>query len=130
MGIASGYLPCRPRTSKQLGDISICFDPQARGKKMTITAYDMAVMDAVYTLHVYHDLQVSDTTILQIMYGKRDLDITPEKVRQLHNSIYKLSQITVCVRCSEAFQVRRIVKKDEWVTYQGNLLPLKSNHNM
>ena len=129
-GNSFGVATMQTKDKRAVGvDISIRFDPQALGKEVTITAYDMAVMDAVYTLYVYHNLQVSDTTILQIMYGKHDLDITPEKVKQLHNSIYKLSQITICVECSEEFRARRIVNKDEDVTYQGNLLPLESDHD-
>ncbi len=129
-GNSFGVATLQTKDKRAVGvDISIHFDSQALGEKVMITAYDMAIMDAVYTLYVYHNLQVSDATILRTMYGKCDLDITPEKVGQLHNSIYKLSQITVYVECSEEFRARRIVKKDECVTYQGNLLPLKNDHD-
>ena len=129
-GNSFGVATLQTKDKRAVGvDISIRFDPQVLGKEVTITAYDMAVMDAVYTLYVYHDLQVSDATILRTMYGKRDLDITLEKVRQLHNSIYRLSQITVCVECSEEFRARRIINKDENVTYQGNLLPLEGDRD-
>lgn len=49
-GNSFGVATMQTKDKRAVGvDISIRFDPQALGKEVTITAYDMAVMDAVYT---------------------------------------------------------------------------------
>lgn len=89
-----------------------------------ITLYDMAVMDAVYTMLVNGTLVFTPEMVVRIMSGNFSQDVTSQKRASVVKSLQKLSMIRISIDCTDEFRARKKIGKDETAVLKSYLLPL------
>lgn len=90
-----------------------------------ITSYDMALMDAVYTLMCNGHTVFPVDWIVKVMAGNIKMDVTDKKINAVIEGIKKLSQIRIKIDCTKehnAFYREGNEPKDK-VVYESFFLP-------
>lgn len=72
-----------------------------------ITVYDMAVMDAIYTLSQVNCLSFTPQMICKVMSGNFKQYVTQKKIDKICNSIDKLRHIDIKIDCTEELEARK-----------------------
>lgn len=91
----------------------------------TITAFDIAVMDAIYTIYYFGDFCFTPGDVIRCMSGQSNLDITDQKIAKVRNSIHKLSKIMISIDCTDEFRIRKKDKNIVSQVFQSTLLSVK-----
>ena len=86
----------------------------------------MAVMDAFYTLYKSGYQTFSLQTVIRVMSGNMDQDITAQKIARLKESVEKLRLILITIDCTDELRVRKLIKKEETAKYRSYFLPVSS----
>ena len=92
-----------------------------------ITQYDMAVMDAAYTIMSQGPMVITPEWILKVMSGNPKQRITEKKISEVKESINKLQSIRIKVDCTSEYNEYMKKQKKKPVdnyTYESYLLPL------
>ena len=76
-----------------------------------ITQYDMAVMDAVYTLLVNGAVAFTPEMVVRIMSGNFEQDVKPQKSGAVTKSLHKLSLIRISIDCTTNFVQEKKLKR-------------------
>lgn len=90
-----------------------------------ITQYDMAIMDAVYTLLVNGTMTFTPEMIARIMSGNFDQDVTTQKSITIAKHIRKLSLIWISIDCTDELRARKKIAVGETAQYGSYLLPIR-----
>lgn len=90
-----------------------------------ITQYDMAVMDAVYTLLVNGAIAFTPEMVVRIMSGNFEQDVKPQKSGAVTKSLRKLSLIRISIDCTSELRARKKIEKDQSVKLTSYLMPLR-----
>jgi hypothetical protein len=90
-----------------------------------ITQYDLAVMDAVYTLLVNGAAAFTPEMVVRIMSGNFDQDVTPQKSGAVTKSLHKLSLIRITIDCTTELRARKKIDKDQTAKLTSYLMPLR-----
>ncbi len=90
-----------------------------------ITQYDMAVMDAVYTLLVNGAAAFSPEMVVRVMSGNFDQDVKPQKSGAVTRSLHKLSLIRISIDCTNELRARKKIEKDQTAKLTSYLMPLR-----
>lgn len=90
-----------------------------------ITQYDMAVMDAVYTLLVNGAVAFTPEMVVRIMSGNFEQDVKPQKSGAVTKSLRKLSLIRISIDCTSELRARKKIEKDQSVKLTSYLMPLR-----
>ena len=90
-----------------------------------ITQYDMAVMDAVYTMMVNGAWVFTPEMVVRIMSGNFDQDVTPQKSASVVKSLHKLSLIRISIDCTNELRARKKIEKDDTAVLKSYLMPLR-----
>lgn len=91
-----------------------------------ISPYDMAVMDAFYTLYKSGYQTFSLQAVIRVMSGNMDQDVTAHKIARLKESAEKLRLILITIDCTDELRARNLLGKREKAKYQSYLLPISS----
>lgn len=102
-------------------DLAIIASGEVDAAKMHIEAYDLAVMDAIYTLHYYRQDIVTVIMIQRVLSGDMCQEVTLSQKRKIKDSVDKLSMLTVYVDIEDIAQKRRWDVKTK---RKGKLLPV------
>lgn len=105
--------------------ISFAFNVSLIGSGVKITAFDIAVMDSVYTLQLAGADCFTPEMVARVMSGKMDKDVTPETAACISQSLNKLSLIKISIDCTKEFQQRKLLAKGQQARYSTYLLPLE-----
>lgn len=90
-----------------------------------ITQYDMAVMDAVYTMLVNGAVAFTPEMVVRIMSGNFDQDVKPQKSGAVTRSLHKLSLIRISIDCTNELRARKKIEKDQTAKLTSYLMPLR-----
>ena len=90
-----------------------------------ITQYDMAVMDAVYTMLVNGAVAFTPEMVVRIMSGNFDQDVKPQKAGAVTRSLHKLSLIRISIDCTNELRARKKIDKDQTAKLTSYLMPLR-----
>lgn len=92
----------------------------------SITQYDMAVMDATYTIMCQGQKLITPEWILKVMSGNKNQWFNEKKLDDVKASIIKLQSIRIKIDCTDEYNAYHIKKGkkpvDSW-TYESYLLP-------
>lgn len=91
-----------------------------------VTQYDMAVMDAAYTIICSGQTILTAEWIAKVLSGNPKQKVTKKKIEAIRQSIDKLRYIHIKIDCTEEFNARRDTKnrvKD--CIYESYLLPIE-----
>ena len=90
-----------------------------------VTRFDMAVMDAAYTIMNSGLTMVTAEWIARVMSGNKDQKLTDNKLKNIRASIDKLRSVHIRIDCTEEISARKGKKgKDKSFVYESYLLPL------
>lgn len=89
-----------------------------------VTQYDMAVLDAVYTLFVNRQSIFSPEMLLRIMSGNFDQNASPQKVGSITRSINKLRHIDIRIDYTDEARARKLIGKNRTAVITSYLLPV------
>lgn len=90
-----------------------------------ITQFDMAVMDAAYTIMCAGQMILTAEWIAKVLSGNPDQKVTPLKIAAIRKSIDKLRSIHIKIDCKDELNFRRDTKgKVKKFVYESYLLPL------
>ncbi len=101
--------------------------------KNTVTQFDMAVMDAVYTIincgfrFPFNDEFIMVTTtewIAKVIAGHEDYRPTKAMTKKIDDSIEKLRHIFIKIDCTQEFESRKDTKNEHSI-FDGYLLPIE-----
>ena len=106
--------------------VNLNTDPNITLTDSNITQFDMAVMDAVYTIISAGVMVVTPEWICKVLSGNMSQRATPRKVHAVVKSLEKLRSIHIRIDCKEQANVKEKEKKYEELVYQSYLLPLSS----
>lgn len=90
-----------------------------------ITQYDLAVMDAAYTLYVSGYPSFSTEMIARVMSGNMDQNVTPQKAGAVTRALNKLKSIRIRIDCTEEMIARKKIKKGQTAHLESYLMPLE-----
>lgn len=90
-----------------------------------VTQYDMAVMDAVYTMLVNGAVAFTPEMVARIMSGNFDQDVKPQKAGAVTRSLHKLSLIRITIDCTTELRARKKIDKDQTAKLTSYLMPLR-----
>lgn len=106
--------------------IDIWSDQNISLSNCKLSQYDLAVMDAVYTIIKHGYKIVTPEWILRVMSGNQKQKLTENKINKLNSCIQKLKSIHIKIDCTaeyNTYQLRERKKPvDRW-TYESYLLP-------
>ena len=106
--------------------VNLCQDKNIQLSCNDISPYDMAGMDAFYTLYKSGYQTFSLQTVIRVMSGNMDQDITAQKIARLKESVEKLRLILITIDCTDELRVRKLIKKEETAKYRSYFLPVSS----
>ena len=90
-----------------------------------ITQFDMAVMDAAYTIMSSGYMVITAEWIAKVLSGNPNQKITPQKIAAIRRSIDKLRSVHIKIDCKDEINSRRDTKgKIDKFVYESYLLPL------
>lgn len=90
-----------------------------------VTPFDMAVMDAAYTIMCTGLNVLTAEWICKVMSGNMDQKITAQKISAVRESIDKLRSVHIKIDCKNEINTRRDTKgKVKKFVYESYLLPL------
>ena len=90
-----------------------------------VTPFDMAVMDAVYTIYHSGVLVVTAEWVIKVLSGDMSIRPTEKKLKMVRESIEKLMCIHIKIDCKEEINSRKDTKdKVNKYVYESYLLPL------
>ena len=92
-----------------------------------ITQYDLAVMDAAYTIMCQGPMLITPEWILRVMSGNLKQKLSEQKIEEVQASIRKLQGVRIKVDCTaeyNAFQLQKGKEPVDCWTYESYLLPL------
>lgn len=90
-----------------------------------ITQYDMAIMDAVYTLLVNGATTFTPEMVVRIMSGNFDQDVTRQKYEAVTTSLRKLSMIRITIDCTNELRTRKKICAGDTARLTSYLMPLR-----
>ncbi len=90
-----------------------------------ITQYDMAVMDAVYTMLVNGAAAFTPEMVVRIMSGNFTQDVKPQKSGAVTRSLHKLSLIRISIDCTAELRARKKIDKGQTAKLTSYLMPLR-----
>lgn len=90
-----------------------------------ITQYDLAVMDASYTLYVCGKMAFTPEMIVRTMSGNMKQTVSPQMIGAVTKSINKLKFIRIKIEYTDEMIARRKLKKGERASIESNLMPLR-----
>ena len=94
--------------------------------KIFLTQYDLAVLDAIYTIQCAGYNVFTTEWVYMVMANDPSSRLTKEKAKSLKESFEKLRNISIAIDCHEEFQNRRSNKwKENEGIYESRLLPIK-----
>lgn len=90
-----------------------------------ITQYDLAVMDAAYTLYVSGYASFSTEMLIRTMSGNMGQDVTPQKAGAATRALNKLKYIRIRIDCTDEMIARKKIKKGQTAHLESYLMPLR-----
>lgn len=106
--------------------VDLTSDENFKLSNPNVTQYDLAVMDAAYTILKNGRDSFTPEMIVRIMAGNMDLDVTPQKKAAVTRSLNKLRHIDITIDCTEEFRARKLIGKDDKdLILSSYLMPLE-----
>ena len=90
-------------------DVDLHKDEHLQLSSPNVTQYDMAVLDAVYTLFVNKQSMFSPEMLLRIMSGNFEQDASPQKIGSITRSINKLRHIDIRIDYTDEARARKLI---------------------
>lgn len=114
-----------PINDKIINLVDIWRDENITLSTNNITQFDMAVMDAAYTIMCSGYMVITAEWIARVLSGNPNQKITPQKVGAIRRSIDKLRSVHIKIECKDEINARRDTKgKIDKFVYESYLLPL------
>lgn len=114
-----------PINDKIINLVDIWKDKNITLSTNNITQFDIAVMDAAYTIMCAGYMVITAEWITKVLSGNPDHKITPQKIGAIRKSIDKLRSIHIKIDCKDEINARRDTKdKIDKFVYESYLLPL------
>lgn len=114
-------------TDKVVNLVNIWQDDHITLTNTNITPFDMAVMDATYTIMLQGPMLITPEWIVRVMSGNERVQITQKKINAVMESINKLQFVRIKVDCTEeynAYQLQKGKKPVKFWGYESYLLPV------
>lgn len=105
-------------------DVDLHKDEHLQLSSPNVTQYDMAVLDAVYTLFVNKQSMFSPEMLLRIMSGNFEQDASPQKIGSITRSINKLRHIDIRIDYTDEARARKLIGKNRTAVITSYLLPV------
>ena len=90
-----------------------------------ITSKDIDVMDSIYTIYATGEKCFTLDQVVQVYTGDMNVKVTPKMRREVKKSIDKLMTTIVRIDCTEEFQNRKLIDKDDKMIFNSNILHLQ-----
>ena len=114
-----------PINDKIINLVDIWRDKNITLSTNNITQFDMAVMDAAYTIMCSGYMVITAEWIAKVLSGNPDQKMTPQKIGAIRRSIDKLRSVHIKIDCKDEINARRDTKgKIDKFVYESYLLPL------
>ncbi len=115
-------------TEKVVNLVNIWQDDHITLTNTNISPFDMAVLDATYTIMQQGPMLITPEWIVRVMSGNMNANyITQKKVQAVMDSINKLQFVRIKIDCTEeynAYQLKKRQKPAKWWGYESYLLPV------
>lgn len=114
-----------PINDKIINLVDVWRDENITLSTNNITQFDMAVMDAAYTIMCAGYMVITAEWIARVLTGNPDQKVTPRKISAIRQSIDKLRSVHIKIDCKDEINARRDTKgKVDKFVYESYLLPL------
>ncbi len=113
-------------TEKIVNVVKIWRDDSISTKPEYITPFDIALMDATYTIMIHGPTVITPEWIVRVMSGNSRVQVTEKKINRVKDSIIKLQNVNIKIDCTaeyNAFQIKKGDKAVEYWGYESYLLP-------
>ena len=90
----------------------------------SITLFDMAVMDSIYTLYKSGMECFTFQMLYNTLTGNFEQDLPEEKRKPLLDSIEKLRHVDITINCTDELRARKKIGKKDTMVYKSYLLPI------
>ena len=105
--------------------VDLTADENLELSSQNITQYDLAVMDAVYTLMVNGATAFTPEMVARIMSGNLNQDVTPQKSGAVTKSLRKLSVIRISIECTAELRQRKVIAEGQTARLTSYLMPIR-----
>lgn len=114
------------KDKKIITAVIIVYEDEVKTSK-SITAFDIAVMDAVYTLTVYGYWKFTPIDVARVMSGEfsQHFKFSPQKIGAITKSLQKLRRVDVEIDCTAEFASRKKIGPGVQMRRRSYLLPLE-----
>ena len=106
-------------------NVDLNSDTNLAKANLTLTPYDLAVMDAAHTLYLCGLDTFSPAMILRVMSGNCYQDATRQKVDSITHAINKLRHMDIVIDYSAEARLRKLIPKDGKAIINSYLLPVE-----
>ena len=103
--------------------VNLSADQNVSLSSSNISAFDMAVMDSVYTLQANGSPTFSAEMIARVMTGNFTGKITPQRIGAITRSMAKLAVIRITIDCTNEMRARKLIGKDKTSKLTSYLMP-------
>lgn len=104
---------------------SLAVDSRCPVRSVTLTRFDQAVMDAVYTLSVNGCETFTTSMVARVISGNLSRDVTLNMRKAVEMSIEKLRSVWIRIDCAAELKARKIQPDWKPEEFQSFLLPVK-----
>ena len=115
-------------SAKVVNTVKISYTSPIASLSARITPYDMAVMDAAYTIILHGIMLITPEWIINVMAGNERVQMTPKRITAVIDSIQKLQTVRIKIDCTSEYNVYHLQKGEkplECLTYESFLLPVE-----
>lgn len=106
-------------TDKVVNLVNIWQDEHITLTNNNITPFDMAVMDAAYTIIIQGPMVITPEWIAHVMSGNKKEKVTENKIKAVIDSINKLQLIRIKIDCTKEYNEYQLQKGKKPVKFWG-----------
>lgn len=124
----SGWNYIQVGTKKQSAVVNVQLTGRFEKKeleKLTLSAVDRDIMDAVFSLYIAEELDVTPEMIIRAYSGNPQKDTTDAFQKVVVNTLDKLMRLTIQIECMEQLELMQMSTRNNKSIYKGPLLSLE-----
>ncbi len=114
-------------SDKVVNEVHISCTSHIASQNTRLTPFDIAVMDAAYTIMLHGPMLFTAEWILHVMSGNIRIQQTNSKIKAVSESINKLQNVYFKVNCTaeyNAYQLKKGEQPVKHLVYESYLMPL------
>lgn len=124
----SGWNYIQVGTKKQSAVVNVKLTGSFEKKeleKLTLSAVDRDIMDAVFSLYIAEEMDVTPEMIIRAYSGNPQKDTTDKFQEFVENTLDKLMRLTIQIECVEQLELMQMSTRNNKSIYKGPLMSLE-----